>query len=323
MFDLALQNLLSPMVLFFALGLLAALARSDLSVPEAITRLLSLYLLLSIGFRGGVEVNHHGLSGQLLASLLAGVVLSLSVPLLAFAVLRQTTPLSQVDAAAVAGHYGSISAVTFAAVTTLLTQQAIAFDGYLVAVAAAMETPAIFVAVLLGRWRQDAVAATGGATLLREVLLNGSIVILLGAFIIGLITGPHGLTLLKPLFLDSFNGFLCLFLLDMGLLAGQGLQRGWARLSPAVITFALVMPLLGALLAGAAAWLVGLSLGSSAVLITLGASASYIAVPSALRLALPAADAALGITLALGLTFPFNMLVGLPLYLDLARYVAL
>jgi hypothetical protein len=322
MLELALQNLLSPMVLFFALGAFAALARSDLAVPEPIAKLLALYLLLSIGFRGGAEVAHHGLTVQLMASLAAGVLLSFGVPFLAYAILRLISGLTAVDAAAIAAHYGSISAVTLLAVTGFLTQIGVAFDGYMVAVAAAMETPAIFAGLIIARRKSTAVAGVGMGRFLHEVAFNGSIVVLLGAFAIGAITGQRGITLLKPFILDSFAGFLCLFLLDMGLVAGRGMKEGWRNLSPAIVGFAIGMPLLGAAFATGLALAIGLSPGSSAVFITLAASASYIAVPAAMRLALPQANTALALTLSLGVTFPFNLLLGIPLYVAMAARLA-
>ena len=329
-FDLALQNLLSPAVLFFLLGLIAAFARSDLHVPEPIAKLLVLYLLISIGFRGGAEVAHHGFTGQLIASIAAGVLLSFATPFLAYALLRAGTKLRGIDAAAVAGHYGSISAVTFAAVTGALTQLSLPFEGYMVAVAAAMETPAIFAALILAarasngeqtRSAMDRPAADKGH-FLRDVAFNGSIVILIGAFIIGMITGQRGLAIVKPFFIDLFPGFLCLFLLDMGLVAGRGLVKGREYLTLRVVTFGLVMPLIGAVIAAAFAHLIGLSVGGTAVLITLAASASYIAVPAALRLALPEANLSIALTLSLGVTFPFNLIVGIPSYIAMAGYVA-
>lgn len=322
MIDLALQNILSPMVLFFGLGLLAAFARSDLSIPESVAKLLALYLLLSIGFRGGAEVAHHGLTGQLVATITAGVLLSFVTPFVAYALLRSTTKLSVTDSAAVAGHYGSISAVTLVAVTGILVQLAIPYDGYLVAVAAAMETPAIIAALLIARRATKTADSAMDGEFLRVVVFNGSIVILIGAFIIGAITGQRGMTMLKPFIVDAFAGFLCLFLLDMGLVAGRGLQQGRRYLSITVATFAVVMPLIGATMGAAAASLIGLSIGSAAVLITLSASASYIAVPAAMRLALPAANPAIALTLSLGVTFPFNLLLGIPLYIAVASRIA-
>jgi uncharacterized protein len=320
MLSMGLQNLLSPMVLFFVLGLLASWARSDLAVPEAVAKFLALYLLLSIGFRGGAEVNHHGLTVPLLLAVAAGVALSFGTPFLAYAILRAATRLRSIDAAAIAGHYGSISAVTFVAVTGVLTQLSVPYDGYLVAVAAAMETPAIFAALLIAN--RGETAHRSRSEFLREVAFNGSIFILLGSFAIGAITGERGLALLKPFILDPFAGFLCLFLLDMGLVAGRGLKQGRHHLTLAVTSFAVAMPLIGASMAAAAAMLIGMSAGSAAVLITLAASASYIAVPAAMRLALPAANPALALTLSLGVTFPFNLLLGIPLYIALASRIA-
>ncbi|MBK5957921.1 sodium-dependent bicarbonate transport family permease [Rhodoplanes elegans] len=325
MLALALQNLLSPMVLFFVLGVAAALARSDLSVPDQVAKLLALYLLMSIGFRGGVEVAHQGVDATMLATIAAGIALSFATPFLAYLILRTTSRLDPVNAAAVAAHYGSISAVTFVAVTGMLGQLGIAWDGWMVAVAAAMETPAIVAALLIARGRTDGAGAEAGesrAALLREVAFNGSIVILIGAFAIGAATGERGATLLKPFLVDAFPGVLCLFLLDMGLVAGRGLAQGRRHLSVPVGAFAIVMPLIGGTVAGALAHAIGLSLGSTAVLITLAASASYIAVPAAMRLALPQANPAVALTLSLGITFPFNLLVGIPLYIALAGRIA-
>jgi hypothetical protein len=313
------------MVLFFVLGVAAALARSDLSVPEQVAKLLALYLLMSIGFRGGVEVAHQGIDATMLATIAAGIALSFATPFLAYLILRVSSRLDPVNAAAVAAHYGSISAVTFVAVTGMLGQLGIAWDGWMVAVAAAMETPAIVAALLIARGRTDDADAGAGESrtaLLREVAFNGSIVILIGAFAIGAMTGTRGATLLKPFLVDAFPGVLCLFLLDMGIVAGRGLAQGRRHLSVPVGAFAIVMPLIGGTVAGALAYAIGLSLGSTAVLITLAASASYIAVPAAMRLALPQANPAVALTLSLGITFPFNLLVGIPLYIALAGRIA-
>ncbi len=322
MLSLGLQNLLSPMVLFFILGLLAVWARSDLAIPEAVAKCLALYLLLSIGFRGGAEVAHQGLSVSLLAAIGAGVLLSALMPIIAYALLRWGTELTAIDAAAIAGHYGSISAVTFVAVTGVLNQLAVAYDGYFVAVAAAMETPAIFTALLLANRNAANDRPEASGDFIREVAFNGAIFMLLGAFAIGAITGQRGFTMLKPFILDPFAGLLCLFLLDMGLVAGRGLKQGRRYLTMTVTGFALVMPLIGATLAAILATAIGMSIGNTAVLMTLAASASYIAVPAAMRLALPAANPALALTLSLGVTFPFNLLVGIPLYIAAANLIA-
>ena len=322
---LALQNLLSPMVLFFVLGTALSLARSDLSIPGSIAKLLSLYLMMSIGFRGGTEVAHHGPSATLGAAMAAGLVLSFGIPFIAYGLLRLVSRLSPVDAASVAAHYGSISAVTLVAVMGVLRELGMPFEGFMIAVAAVMETPAILSALLLARRAGGSRAATPrgfGGELAREILLNGAVVMLLGSFAIGAATGERGHALLKPFLVDQFPGFLCLFLLDMGLVAGRGLRDGGRALSAPVIGFAVLMPLVGAGAAAALSPLVGLSPGGTAVLLTLAASASYIAVPAAMRLALPEANAAIPLTLSLGVTFPFNLLFGIPLYITVAERLA-
>ena len=324
MFDLASQNLTSPMVLFFVLGLFAASSRSDLAVPEAIAKILSLYLLMSIGFRGGVEMAHQGVSINLLSTMAAGIVLSFAMPLAGYALLRASTKLGTTDAAVIAAHYGSISAVTLAAIISTLGNLGLPYDGYMVAVAAAMETPAILSGLILAN-RKAAGAKKANAAqqgIWREALLNGSVVMLLGAFLIGIASGTRGMGMIKPFVLDLFPGALCFFLLDMGIIAGRGLKDGWKFMSPAVIFFAIAMPLLGASLATLAAMLIGLQAGSAAILITLAASASYIAVPAAMRMALPDANLSLALTLSLGLTFPFNLTFGIPAYIAIARWLA-
>lgn len=321
-FALALDNLLSPMVLFFGLGLAAALAKSDLTVPEAAAKLLALYLMMAIGFKGGAEIARHGADGTLLAGIAAGVVLSFGLPVIAYALLRAISGLSAVDAAAVAGHYGSISIVTFVAATGALTRLAMPYEGWLVAVAAAMETPAILTALLLARRGSGGTAGKGGEHgLFREVALNGSVLVLLGAFAIGILTGEKGLATLKPFIIDPFAGFLCLFLLDMGLVAGRGLANGRRYLKPPVIAFGVLMPLIGGASAAVLSMAVGLSTGGTALFTVLGASASYIAVPAAMRLALPEANPSIALTLSLGVTFPFNLTAGIPLAIAAAQRI--
>jgi hypothetical protein len=314
--ELAAQNLISPIILSFVLGLAAALLRSDLSVPEAAAKALSIYLLFAIGFKGGVSVARHGIDATLATSLAAGVALSFLLPFLAFALLGAMTRLAPTDRAAVAAHYGSISIVTFVAASSVLSAQGIAAEGYMVAVAAAMEAPAILSALWL-------VARAGGhreidGELWREILFNGSIVLLVGAFLIGLLTGEPGFARIASFIDAPFQGVLCLFLLDMGLIAGRGLRQTHGVLSPGVFGFGVVMPLAGALAGLGTALLIGLSTGGAMLLMTLCASASYIAVPAAMRVALPDANPAVSLTLALGVTFPFNLTLGLPIYLAAA-----
>jgi hypothetical protein len=317
---LAGQNLLSPMILCFALGLAAALARSELTVPEAAAKALSIYLLFAIGFKGGVAVADHGVDARLLAALAGGVVLSFLLPFAAFALLGGLTRLSVIDRAAVAAHYGSISIVTFVTATSVLAARGIDYEGYMVAVAAAMEAPAIISALWLvtrggqGRAEMD-------ADLWREILLNGSIVLLVGSFLIGFVTGAPGMVRIESFIVSPFQGVLCLFLLDMGLVAGRGLRASRGVLGGGALLFGLLMPPVGAAAGLAMGLALGLSTGGVALLMTLAASASYIAVPAAMRVALPEANPSVYLTLSLGVTFPFNLVVGIPLYVAIAGAV--
>lgn len=317
--SLAGANLISPIILSFALGLLAALARSDLTIPEAVAKGMSIYLLFAIGFKGGVAVSAHGIDQTLVLALLAGLVLSFALPLLAFALLRAMTGLSAVDAAAVAAHYGSISIVTFVAATSVLEGRMISPEGYMVAVAAVMEAPAILSALwLVARSGGDARMEPG---LIRELLLNGSIVLLVGAFFIGAITGEKGFAEISAFIDAPFKGVLCLFLLDMGLIAGRGLRQSRGVLGLGAVGFAIAMPLVSAMIGLGVGALIGLSLGGIVLIMVLCASASYIAVPAAMRVALPEANPAIYLTLSLGVTFPFNLTLGIPLYLAIAQAV--
>lgn len=315
---LAANNLTSPIILSFVLGVAAALARSDLSFPEAVAKGMSLYLLFSIGFKGGASVADHGIDLTLGLTIVAGLILSFAIPFIAFGLLRVLSRLSTVDAAAVAGHYGSISIVTFVAASSVIEQQGLDAEGYMVAIAAVMEAPAILSALWIvarsGQGRLD-------AELWREILLNGSIVLLVGAFLIGWATGQEGLDQIAPFIVTPFQGVLCLFLLDMGLVAGRGLRAGARDIGPGGLLFGLLMPPIGAALGLLAALILGLSPGGAALLMTLSASASYIAVPAAMRVALPEANPSVYLTLSLGVTFPFNLVFGIPLYLSVAQAI--
>lgn len=318
---LAGANLATPMILSFALGLAAALARSELTVPEAAAKAMSLYLLFSIGFKGGVAVADHGAGPDLLAALAGGVALSFALPFVAFALLAVLTRLSPLDRAAVAAHYGSISIVTFVTATSVLSGAGIESEGYMVAVAAAMEAPAIISALwLVTRSGPE----TGGgarmdAGLWREILLNGSIVLLVGAFVIGMVTGSDGMARIESFIVAPFQGVLCLFLLDMGLVAGRGLRGARGVLGAGAVAFGLLMPVVGAAAGLAVGLALGLSAGGGALMMTLAASASYIAVPAAMRVALPEANPAVYLTLSLGVTFPFNLTLGIPAYVAVAQ----
>ncbi|MBU1316343.1 MAG: sodium-dependent bicarbonate transport family permease [Alphaproteobacteria bacterium] len=321
--SLASQNLLSAPVLFFALGFLATLAGGQIALPGGVGKMMALYLMLSIGFKGGASVGTHGLTAEVAMALAIGVLLSAAMPLLGHALLGAMTRLGPRDRAAIAAHYGSISIVTFVAGSDALIRLGIGFDGGMVAVAAAMEAPAILAALwlLLRHPAPDAdpaLAEHRQKTALRDVVLNVTIVILLGAFAIGAMTGQQGLQELTGFVIDPFRGVLCLFLLDLGAIAGGGIRRDWRLLSPGLLAFALVMPLIGAALALVPALALGLSVGNTALLVTLAASASYIAVPAAMRIAVPDARPEIYLGLSLGLTFPFNLIAGLPIYVYLA-----
>ena len=315
---LAQGNLGSPMVLAFMLGLGAALMRADLSIPEQAARMMSIYLLFAIGMKGGVEISRAGLGPEIIMDLGIGIALSFLLPVIAFVLMRAFTGLSAVDAAAAAGHYGSISIVTFVAGTQALNSMGLAYSGHMVAVAAAMEAPAILMAL----WLAIRGGASSQSAPMKEILLNGSIVLLCGAVVVGFISGPKGMESVSGFLIDPFKGVLCLFLLDMGLLAGRHLRNSRGAIGPAVIAFGLYMPLVGASVGAAFGWAIGMSPGDLALLITLSASASYIAAPAALRIALPEANPAIYLTLSLGLTFPFNLTVGIPTYVAIAEALA-
>lgn len=316
--------LLSPVILFFLLGALAAFARSDLTVPEAVAKGISLYLMAAIGLKGGVEVSVSGFTADMALAALAGLALSFLLPLLAFALLRSFGRLDRINAGAVAAHYGSVSVVTFVTGVEVLTTGGMPPAGYMVAVLALMELPAIIVGLLLARGGSGAKEAgsSGQSTgsLLHETLLNGSVVLLAGSFVIGLVIGKPGFATIAPVFESAFRGVLCLFLLDMGLVAARRLRQA-RSLTVRLALLGVAMPVINGALGVAVAAAVGLSPGSAAALGILAASASYIAVPAALRLALPQADPGLYLAMSLAVTFPFNITVGLPLYISLAAWM--
>ena len=316
---LAGQNLLTPMILCFVLGLAASIARSDLTVPEAAAKMMSLYLLFAIGFKGGVAVADHGLDSHLIGALAGGIALSFALPFVAFALLRTLTKLSALDAAAVAAHYGSISIVTFVTATSVLAARGIASEGYMVAVAAAMEAPAIVSALWLVSRSAQGAGVRMDARLWHEILLNGSIVLLVGSFLIGLATGAPGMARIDAFIVAPFQGVLCLFLLDMGLVAGRGLRGARGILDWRAVAFGVTMPMIGAAAGLAVAMVLGLSTGGVALMMVLAASASYIAVPAAMRVALPEANPSVYLTLSLGVTFPFNLIFGIPAYVAIAQ----
>jgi hypothetical protein len=311
---LILSNLLNPPVLFFFLGIVAFFVGSDLEIPQPLPKFFSLYLLLAIGFKGGVELHKSGLSAQVAWTLAAAILMAVLVPAWTFLVLRRK--LDVANAAAVAATYGSVSAVTFIAATSFLSQLGISSGGHMVAAMALMESPAIIVGIALARrlGKPDA-SGFSWSHLLRDAFANGSVLVLCGALVIGLLTGESGGKALAPFTSDIFRGMLCLFLLDMGLVSGRRLG-GIRELGLFPIAFATLVPLVNAGAAIGIAHGLGLGRGDALLFAVLCASASYIAVPAALRLAVPEANPGLYVSMSLAITFPFNIIIGLPLYLS-------
>ncbi len=313
-------NLLQPAVLFFALGLMAALARSNLTLPRDAAKTLSLILMLCIGFKGGVEARAHGLDAGFLKAAGLGLALSLLLPIPVYGLLRRTG-LNTVTAAATAAHYGSVSVVTFAAAQSYLASVGQASGGYMSAVLAMMETPALLTGIALAAFAdRGATDRTPVKKLAHEVLLNAASVILVGSFVIGLLSGASGGAKLATFSGPVFQGVLCLFLLDLGVKAGRQLCSA-RSLTPPLAAMGLILPLLGAATALGLGRLAGLGTGDLTLLTVLAASASYIAAPAAMSLALPKADPGVYLSLSLGVTFPLNLTLGIPLYALAARWL--
>ncbi|MFM7696782.1 MAG: sodium-dependent bicarbonate transport family permease [Vulcanococcus sp.] len=321
--SLVLQNLLTPPVLFFFLGVIAVLVRSDLEIPAPLPKLFSLYLLLAIGFKGGLELQHSGISGPVLPTIAAAVLMSLAVPLYSFLVLR--LKLDGFNAAAIAATYGSISAVTFITAESFLETQNLPHDGFMVAALALMESPAIIVGLLLVKLASTQQRPDNGrmrwGAVLHEAMLNGSVYLLVGSLLIGYISAansPQSVEKMLPFTDKLFYGSLSFFLLDMGIVAAQRLSD-LRRAGSFLIAFSVLMPLFNAVVGALIARGLGLEAGNALLFVVLCASASYIAVPAAMRMTVPEANPSYYISTALGLTFPFNIIVGIPLYMALVN----
>lgn len=312
------ENLLDPIVLFFVAGLGAGLLRSDLRLPDALYQTLSIYLLLSIGLKGGVELAQAPLA-TLLAPGAATLLLGITIPLVAFVILQRVGRFNRADSAALAAHYGSVSAVTFALALAYAADLGITHEAFMPVLLVMLEVPAIAIGVLLARLgvRERRIR---WADLAHEVFLGKGIFLLLAGLAIGYLAGPARMGKLEPLFVDLFPGALALFLLEMGIVASQRLYD-LRRTGPFLVGFGVLMPLLSASLGLAAGVLAGLSPGGTAILATLAASASYIAAPAAMRVAVPEANPTLYLTASLGITFPFNVVFGIPIYFWMAATV--
>ena len=321
------QSFFDPAILFFVFGVMAGLLKSNLEIPPQISRFLSLYLLMALGLKGGFALAQSGLTAEVLISLGAALGMAILVPVLGYLVLRRF--LNGFDAAAIAATYGSVSAVTFITAVQYLDTHGIHFGGHMAAAMALMESPAILLAVVLAnhaRQKTTASAARGTAgssnaplgCILHEALTDGAQLLLLGAMLIGVLTGESGQAAMKPFSVDLFKGMLAFFLLDMGLLAARNVgklrgQSAW------LLVYAIAGPMVHAGIALLLGRALGMSPGNVALLMVLAASASYIAVPAAIRHAIPEANPTLYFGMSLGLTFPFNILVGIPLYVHVAQ----
>ena len=319
------HNLLDPAILFFVFGILAGTVKSNLEIPPAISRFLSLYLLMALGLKGGFALAHSGLTAQVGAGLAAAVTLAVIVPLIGYSVLKRF--LTGFDAAAIAATYGSVSAVTFVTTVQHLENLQIAYGGHMAAAMALMESPAIILAVVLANTlRQNAAPSGHGkpgvglSKVLHESFTDGAQLLLLGAMVVGVLTGESGKAAMQPFSGDLFKGMLSFFLLDMGLMAARNLPKVRGH-SPWLLAYAVLGPLTHATLALGMAWLLQLPQGDATLLMVLAASASYIAVPAVLRYAIPEANPSLYFGLSLGVTFPLNILLGIPFYTEVARVV--
>ncbi|NBD19814.1 sodium-dependent bicarbonate transport family permease [Aquabacterium fontiphilum] len=314
-----LQNLLDPAILFFLFGIFAGVVRSNMEIPQAIARFLSLYLLMSIGLKGGFALAKSGLGASVLLALLAAAILSLVVPIIGYALLRRS--LSPFNAAAIAATYGSVSATTFIAATQYLSLQDIEFGGHMSVALVLMESPAILMAMGLAAWarrRQHTRAAVPENAptfghVVHEAFTDGSHLLLLGSLAIGALTGDQGKAMMEPFSGALFKGMLAIFLLDMGLLVARQLPT-LRQVPPYLLLYAVLGPLAHAALAVGLGWSFGLPQGDTTLLAVLAASSSYIVVPAVLRQAIPEAQPALYLGMSLGVTFVFNILVGIPLY---------
>ena len=316
------SGFLDPAILFFVFGMVAGALKSNLEIPPQISRFLSLYLLMALGLKGGFALAESGLTTAVSTSLGVGIALACIVPALGYLLLRRF--LNGYDAAAIAATYGSVSAVTFITAVQYLDQRALPYGGHMAAAMALMESPAIIMAVLLANWVRRKDKAPGQSApvgkVLHESLTDGAQLLLLGAMVVGLLSGDAGEAAMKPFAGDLFKGMLAFFLLDMGLLAARNMGQLRGK-SPWLLVYAIVGPLVHATLALLLCAALGVSAGNTALLMVLAASASYIAVPAVIRQAIPEANPSLYFGMSLGLTFPFNILLGIPLYVHVAHRV--
>ena len=319
-FQILFSNITNPVLLFFVLGIVATRLKSDLEIPANSSKFISLYLLFAIGFNGGQELAHSGFNNEIIYSLLFGFGLASLIPLYTFFILKRKLSIS--DAGAVAAAYGSVSAVTFVAATSFLEVQHLSSGGHMVAVMAMMESPSIIVGVILMMLYNKKNAESGNVnfkSVIHHAFTNGSVLMIVGSLIIGIIADSKQAEGIKPFTNDIFKGFLAIFLLEMGMVTARRfsafLKYGWF-----VTLFAIIIPLINGCAAAYLSQFVTHDTGNRFMFAILAASASYIAVPAAMKLAAPRADPGLYLPMALGVTFPFNITIGMPVYFIIVNY---
>jgi hypothetical protein len=311
------SNLTNPTLLFFILGVIAVIVKSDLEVPKQTIKFISIYLLFSIGFKGGQELAHNNFSQEVFFTLLFGLVLSLIIPFLVFFLLKKKVGIF--NAGAIAATYGSVSAVTFVASASYLEAQQISYSGHMVAVMAFMEAPAIIIGVaLMRKFEKNNTNTTDLKTIIFHSFTNGSVLMIIGSLVIGYISDTTQAEGIKPFTTDIFKGFLSIFLLEMGMVTARRI-KGITKYGYSIIAFAIIFPLLIGISTAYIGQFVTNDIGNRFMLAILAASASYIAVPASMSLAAPEADPGLYIPMALGLTFPINITIGMPIYLEIIR----
>jgi uncharacterized protein len=315
-----LENLLDPLFLFFVVGFLGGVLRSDLKLPDAVYQLLSTYLLLAIGLKGGVQLAQVS-PGEIVKPALATLVLGLVTPMLVFGWAKQVGKLKRADAASLAAHYGSVSAVTFAAALEMVRRAQLPHEGFLPVLLVLLEVPAILVAIFLHRKGATEKLGEGYGTIVHEILLNRSVFLLLAGMAVGFIAGPERFVPFKPLFLDAFKPILAFFILEMGLVAAQRLPE-IRKAGVFLVSFGIGFPLVAGLAGGWLGLQSGLSVGGAVVMASMAASASYIAAPAAVRVAIPEANTGMAIAAALGVTFPFNLALGISFYAWWVKWLA-
>ncbi len=312
------ENLLDPVILFFVVGLIAGILKTDLKLPEPIYEVLSIYLLIAIGFKGGIQLSEAQIE-KIIFPALGTIFIGIITPIIAYIILRKIGKFDRANSAAITAHYGSVSAVTYAVVIAFLDKFRIGYENYTTVLLVLLEIPAIAVGILIAKFR----ASRGPFSmpkLVKEVLFGMSIYLLVMGVLIGYVLGPEKMSSIKILLFDMFKGLLAFFLLEMGLLTAYRL-KDLQRVGLFLIAFGIIMPLISGAIGTLVGWLVGLSVGGTSVLATLSASASYIAAPAAMRIAVPEANPTFYLTASLGVTFPFNLIIGIPIYYWMASII--